>query len=278
MVRPFATIILQLPDKDIDQYMEEVEGKLIEETDYDLELRRSIEISEACKHIPNLVFTKYYPEFSAKKILTMDWLEGRHLREFLETNPSPEIRNQIGQTLWDFYDHQMHTLRAVHADPHPGNFLMRGDGTLGVIDFGCIKDVPDDFYETYFWVLSPHLFEDEEQLEKLLTKMDFLYDDDPAHLRVFYKDLFKYMIELLTRPFGQDVFDFSDDAYFTQIYEFGESLSKMKEVRESKKARGSRHSLYINRTYFGLYSLLNELKATVKISRPEKFMKPLEII
>jgi predicted unusual protein kinase regulating ubiquinone biosynthesis (AarF/ABC1/UbiB family) len=76
----------------------------------------------------------------------MDWLEGLHLREFLATNPSQELRNQIGQALWDFYNFQQHELRAVHADPHPGNFMITPDGKLGVIDFGCIKEMPDDFY------------------------------------------------------------------------------------------------------------------------------------
>ena len=43
-------------------------------------------------------------------------------------------------------------------------------------------------------------------------------------------------------------------------------ISNLKEVRESKVARGSRHSLYVNRTYFGLYSILSDLKAKVVTS------------
>ena len=41
----------------------------------------------------------------------MDWMEGLHLNEFLSTNPSQKIRNKIGQTLWNFYDYQVHVLR-----------------------------------------------------------------------------------------------------------------------------------------------------------------------
>ena len=72
-------------------------------------------------------------------------------------------------------------------------------------------------------------------------------------------------IELLGRPFRYESFDFGDDEYFQQIFEVGERVSKMKEVRNSKSARGNKHGLYINRTYFGLYNLLNELKAKVRI-------------
>ncbi len=279
MVKPFASIILGLPDKDIDKYLAEVESKLVEETDYELELRRSQEISQACAHIPNLVFSTYYPELSSKKILTMDWLEGMHLKEFTLTNPSQEVRNQIGQAMWDFYDYQMHTLKAVHADPHPGNFLMREDGTLGIIDFGCIKEIPEDFYKDFFMVINPGLLENKELMLENFHKMEYLNENDSPKEVEFFVGLFKKMIGLLSRPFRSDVFDFSDDEYFKEIYDFGEKLANMPEIRNSKEARGSRHSLYINRTYFGLYSILNELKANhIKITRPAWLDAPLELV
>ncbi|MTI28610.1 hypothetical protein E1163_26870 [Fulvivirga kasyanovii] len=61
-------------------------------------------------------------------------------------------------------------------------------------------------------------------------------------------------------------FDFGDDEYFQQIFEAGERVSKMKEFRKSKTARGNKDGLYINRTYFGLYNLLNMLKTRVVTS------------
>lgn len=270
MVRPFAQRLLKLNEQDIDKYMGEVKEKLTEETNYQLELQRSVEISEAIQNanLGDFVFTKYYPEYSSDRILTMGWLEGKHLPDFLKTNPSQEIRNKIGQLLWDFYDHQMHTLKKVHADPHPGNFLMRDNGSLGILDFGCVKEIPLDFYDLYFVVLQPDIISQPALLDKALYALNFLYEDDtPEELR-FFKDVFEQMIELLCRPFRYETFDFGNDAYFEELYKFGEGLSSMKELRESKKSRGSHHSLYLNRTYFGLYSMLNELKANIKITKP----------
>ncbi|MFZ1358794.1 MAG: AarF/UbiB family protein, partial [Saprospiraceae bacterium] len=60
MARPLAVTLLNLNDSDIDRYFAEVEDKLLEESDYELELQRSIEISKACSHIPNLFFPNYY--------------------------------------------------------------------------------------------------------------------------------------------------------------------------------------------------------------------------
>ena len=127
LVKPFAFRLLGINEKELNIYIKEVEERLLEETDYNLEIRRSIEFSNACKKLKNVVFPTYYPELSSDKIITMDWMEGKHLKEFLLTNPSQALRNKIGQALWDFYNFQQHELRAVHADPHPGNFLITPD-------------------------------------------------------------------------------------------------------------------------------------------------------
>jgi hypothetical protein len=96
-------------------------------------------------------------------------------------------------------------------------------------------------------------------------QLRFIYPDDSEKDKKFFLTLFTQLIELLSRPFAHDHFDFADAAYFQTLFEFGEKLSSMKELRESKKARGVRDAVYINRTYFGLYNLLHDLKAEVKI-------------
>jgi hypothetical protein len=77
------------------------------------------------------------------------------------------------------------------------------------------------------------------------------------------------MMALLGKPFHQEEFDFGDDDYFYKIFKMGEIISESKKFRESERARGSRDGLYINRTYFGLYNILNELKAKVVTTKPE---------
>ncbi|MEO1049158.1 MAG: AarF/ABC1/UbiB kinase family protein [Bacteroidota bacterium] len=264
IVKPMATRLFNISVQELDQFIGEVESKLLEETDYDLELQRSVEISSACSHLIGLNFPNYYPEYSGKRVITMDWMDGEHLDEFLKTNPSQEVRNQVGQALWDFYDFQIHTLKQVHADPHPGNFMFRQDGTLGVIDFGCVKVIPTDFYDMYFQLMRRDVLNsDPGELDQLFHDLQFITEKDSAKEKSFFSNIFKDMIELLGRPFRTDSFDFGDDEYFKKIWEMGEMISNMKEFRHSKTARGSKHGLYINRTYFGLYTILNDLKANV---------------
>lgn len=269
MARPMAVSLLKLNDKDIERYFTEVQERLLEEANYDLELKRSVAITKACAHIPHLVFPKYYPELSSSKILTMDWLPGLHLKEFLETNPSQQVRNQLGQALWDFYNYQIHELRQVHADPHPGNFLMQENGTLGIIDFGCIKVIPTDFYENYFKLINEDTLYDTEETYRIFRHLEFIVPEDNQADQQFFYDLFVQMIRMLGRPFHYSTFDFSNQGYVDEIYTFLEQLTKMEELRNSNSARGSRHGLYINRTYFGLYTILSDLKANIVTTKPE---------
>ena len=273
MIKPIAMRILNLKENEIRQYLDEVEERLIEETNYELELKQSIEISQACSRLKGFVFPTYYPDLSSNKIITMEWLEGAHLKEYLKTNPDQQTRNLIGQRLWEFYDFQVNELKAIHADPHPGNFLFYENGDIGVIDFGCIKRIPIDFYHNYFQLLNPSYQKDDELLMELFYKLEFIYEDDTPETKKLFFGLFKEIMFLLIQPFKEGDFDFSNKDYLDRLYELGDELKSRKDIRKNGAARGSRHILYINRTYFGLFTLLYELGANVETSTSFNFNK-----
>jgi len=264
MVKPIALAMFKLNPVEYDEFIKEVEFRMLEETDYILELKRSMDLSEKTRHLNNIVFPKYYPKYSSPKILTMDWLEGRPLGDVIKSGVTKEVGSQLGQAMWDFYHFQMHTLKAVHADPHPGNFIITNDYKLGIIDFGCVKEIPADFYSIYFQLMDKALLSDPKRQQKVFGELRFIYPEDSAKEKEFFNSIFTTLVELLGRPFHSDEFDFSNKDYFEELYSFGEKLSMMKELRESKKPRGVRDAIYINRTYFGLYTLLHDLKATIK--------------
>jgi predicted unusual protein kinase regulating ubiquinone biosynthesis (AarF/ABC1/UbiB family) len=261
LVKPFAFRLLNMSEKELNIYIKEVEERLLEETDYNLEVRRSMEISKACGKLKNVVFPKYYPKLSSNKIITMDWMEGLHLKEFLATNPSQELKNKIGQALWDFYNFQQHELRAVHADPHPGNFLITPDEKLAVIDFGCIKELPEDFYNPFFALVAPGLMNDKGATINAFRQLQMIFPDDDKKKIEFYYKWYKEMVSLFSLPYRGKTFDFSELKFFEDLYAYGEKITRMPEF---KQPRGVKHFIYVNRTNFGLYTLLNELNATVR--------------
>ena len=273
MVKPIATRMFNLKGKDKEKYFKEVEDKLYEETNYVLELQQSVFISEKCAAIENLRFPRYYSEFSCDKILTMEWIEGKHLSEFAKDNRDEVKGDKIGQALWNFYMFQMHHLREVHADPHPGNFLIDKNENLVAIDFGCIKKVPLEFYVPYFELASPAVIDNPVLFNEKLYELEILRLDDSKEEIDYFTTMFHELLSLFTLPFHGDFFDFSDTVFFGNIATMGEKLTKDTQLRKMNGNRGSKHFLYINRTFFGLYNLLHDLKARVTTKTFEKYTR-----
>lgn len=266
LVKPVAIRMFNLKGKDSEKYFKEVEHKLIEETDYVLELQQSSEITKACSAIPHMEFPNYYPELSSERILTMDWMVGTHLGEFTKTDFDSELGNRLGQALWDFYMFQIHELRKVHADPHPGNFLVSPEGKLIAIDFGCIKTIPNEFYVPYFELAKSENINNDAVFMQKLYELEILTPTDTPEELTFFKALFKEMLSIFTSPFHKEEFDFGDDVFWSKIAELSERYSKDEQIRKMNGNRGSKHFLYINRTFFGLYNLLHDLKAKVRVN------------
>ena len=261
LVKPIAIKMFNIKGKDSNKYFKEVEQKLIEETNYIQEVSQSKEIANACAYIDNLRFPNYYEELSSDRIITMDWMDGEHLSEFVAHNTDQDLSNTLGQALWDFYMYQIHKLKKVHADPHPGNFLVSKSGELIVLDFGCIKTIPNDFYIPYFELAKAENINNSRLFRSKLFELEILREDDSAEEIEFFSHMFYEMLSLFTQPFHQEIFDFSDANFFRKISELGEKYSKNTELRKMNGNRGSKHFIYINRTFFGLYNLMFDLKA-----------------
>ncbi|WNH09760.1 ABC1 kinase family protein [Thalassobellus suaedae] len=267
MVKPIAMNMFNIKGKDSDKYFKEVENKLVEETNYVLEMKQSKEIAAACSHISNLLFPKYYEEFSSERIITMDYMEGEHLSEFTAYNTNQEKANTLGQALWDFYMFQIHKLKKVHADPHPGNFLISKQGELIALDFGCMKSIPNEFYTPYFELANPENINNEAFFISKLYELEILKEDDSKEELEFFTKMFHDMLSLFTQPFHSETFDFSDAEFFGKIAELGERYSKSTDLKKVNGNRGSKHFIYINRTFFGLYNLMFDLKSeNIKIN------------
>jgi serine/threonine protein kinase len=202
----------------------------------------------------------------------MDWMEGLHISEYVSAQPQDrEMNHRLGQTLWDFYMFQIHHLKKVHADPHPGNFLIDESYNLVALDFGCVKAIPDDFHHPYFELADLKIEDNPLRFQEILYDLEILRTDDTPEEVVYFTELFGRLIKVLTLPFTQKEFDFGDAVFWGQINSLSETLSSDQRLRKMNGNRGSKHFIYINRTFFGLYSLLNDLKAKVDTEAFRKY-------
>lgn len=271
LVKPIAIRMFNLQGKDSDKYFKEVEDKLIEETNYLLELQQSQEVAKACQKIENLVFPNYYPDYSSDKIITMDWMNGIHLSEFTKQNTNQKTGDVLGQALWDFYMYQIHVLKKVHADPHPGNFLVNEKNQLVALDFGCMKQIPMAFYTPYFELINKEIIDNKTLFQEKLFELEILRIDDSTKEIDYFSRMFYDLLSLFTQPFQSETFDFSDEVFFDSIAQLGERFSKDTNLKKMNGNRGSKHFIYMNRTFFGLYNLMFDLKAKIVVNQYLKY-------
>ena len=136
--------------------IDEVQRGIMEETDYVNEAKNLTYFREKFADIEWVTVPRVYEEFSSDRTLTMSFIEGRTLSRFLEAKPSQQLRDLMGARLVQLFEIQCH-LKALHADPHPGNYLFQPDGSIGIIDFGCVKRFALDwselrrFYDEWGW-------------------------------------------------------------------------------------------------------------------------------
>ena len=261
LVRPVAMRLLNLKKNDIEDYFKEVQNKLLEETDYLLEKENLEEAKNLSKDLKNILIPNVIEKLSSAKVLTMEWMDGLHLSEYIEKESSKEKRNLVGQALWDFFQYHIHVHQKVHADPHPGNFKVNDDNQLIALDFGCMKEIPFDFYHSFFKLIHIENIKDQITFTQVLKELELINDSDSETEIDLVRSTFKNLLTIINKPFQHETFDFSSPEYFKQLLTLGNELKDNEGLKSLKGKRGSRHFVYVNRTIIGLLGLMNQLNA-----------------
>ncbi|HET6619130.1 MAG TPA: AarF/ABC1/UbiB kinase family protein [Dongiaceae bacterium] len=117
----------------------EIADRLREELDYELEARnmglyRQMLAGEEHVHLPVPV-----PNLSTRRLLTMSWIDGKPIMQVLAGKPPPELRNRIAYNMFRAWYVPFYEFGVIHGDPHLGNYTMRPNGDVNLLDFGCIR-------------------------------------------------------------------------------------------------------------------------------------------
>jgi predicted unusual protein kinase regulating ubiquinone biosynthesis (AarF/ABC1/UbiB family) len=129
--------------------LDEIQRGILEETDYLHEADNVDFFRHGLAELEYLKIPRVYRELSSNRVLTMSFIEGETLAEFLKRKPSVAMRELVTVRLREMFEAQTCWLGALHADSHPGNYLFQPDGAIGLVDFGCVKHLSFDISE-YF--------------------------------------------------------------------------------------------------------------------------------
>lgn len=253
----------------LDDYIEEIKSTLLKETDYIAE-GQSINRFHERFASGDIITPEWIPGLSTERVLTMTFIEGVHLSDFLDKTPSQEERNHYGQILWNFFHHQIKDRKEIHADTHPGNFIFTPEGKLGVVDFGCVKSFPQEFFINYLRLLPTHLQRDEEEIIRLYKELDVLKDEpDSSKSEKAIYEFCKNYGYTFALPYIEDEFDFGDEEY-KQIL-----AGYTKNAPIFNGPRGSKHFIFTTRVHLGLYHFLMKLKATVQTKQSREIVEDI---
>jgi len=136
-------------DKAIDtsQIHAELSARLREELDYEREARHMALYRRMLADEPGVFIPEVVPELSTERLLTMTWLEGTPLMTFLEGDPPLELRNAFALSMFRAWYVPVYYYGVIHGDPHLGNYTVREDGSVNLLDFGCIRIFPATFVQ-----------------------------------------------------------------------------------------------------------------------------------
>ena len=120
----------------------ELSARIREELDYiregrNMALYRLMLAKEETVHVPDLIETA-----STDRLLTMTWLDGVPILDFIKNNPELEMRNLVAKNMFRAWYVPFYLYGIIHGDPHLGNYSIRPNGDINLLDFGCIRVIP----------------------------------------------------------------------------------------------------------------------------------------
>ncbi len=236
---------------EVDAIFDEIRARLEEELDYDIEAANIHQFAQIFGDDERVRIPRVHPGWSTERVLTMDRLAGVHLGRFLG-QASPVARQRAATTIADLVLSMAFQHRTLHADPHPGNYLFQEDGTVGLLDFGCVKRFDEYWIATYARTGLAAMDGDRERCLRHCRDLGSLHGHDPAG-----EELLWQMIRTIVRPLTQGRYTIGSgcDSVLERIAPIGRRMVRHAGVR------APRDLVFLHRSLGGTYILLRKLVA-----------------
>ena len=252
---PYARFILPV--------LEEIEKRLMEEIDYVQEAENTTYFHDNLK-LEGLTVPSVKPELSTTTVLSTDYLDGMSLDHWIATDPSQEERDRLAAVLNRQFNYSLFEMRCLHADPNPGNFIIMKDGTVGLVDFGCVKRFSEAFIDQYRRISKTLVDGSKEDYFSHLSQMNILRTSiDQKTEDEIYK-IFRKIGDWYGRLYQSETFDFGLNSDF-----FSEGRKIMQDTYQFRKYfQPNPEFVFLNRTHYGLFRIFEKLRAKVQIRNP----------
>ncbi|HWA00602.1 MAG TPA: AarF/ABC1/UbiB kinase family protein [Caulobacterales bacterium] len=180
---------------------QELAERLREELDYERERKHIRLFEHMLQSVEGVALPAPVEALSTRRLLTMHWLEGRPLKDFLDT--SLETRNRIATLLFRAWWTPVGQYGIIHGDPHLGNYTLAGDAErLNLLDFGCVRVFPPRFIEGVIKLRDGLEHDDRARIEEAYTLWGFtpLRPEIIDTLNIWARFLYAPLLDRRVRP------------------------------------------------------------------------------
>ena len=245
---------------DTEEIYKELAERLREELDYTREVAQMKLYGIMLADTPNVHVPVPVEELSTRRLVTMNWLEGRALMKRLDENPPQEERNITAEALFRAWYLPFYRYGVIHGDPHLGNYQVRADGTLNLLDYGAIRVFPAHFVRAVIDLYEAIRDDDREKSHHAYEQWGFtdLSNEKMDILNIWAKFLYEPLCDDRVRRITE-----VDDPTF------GRSVAmKVHEgLRRTGGVQPPREFVLMDRSAIGLGSVFFRLKAEMNWCR-----------
>lgn len=214
-----------------------------------------------------IVVPAHFPEYTSRRILTMDYIPGRHLSSFLATKPTASRCNHFAELISYALVHSWFQHRTVYTDLHAGNFILMDDGRLGFIDFGCCQQFNEKRWQDEIEAEIAMFTGDREKILQFIMKVNMT--DTLDDLSSDLIDLFTQQIQWIVSPVrAKGSFDFANKDYVDLGVKLIKNMVKHSTVKTDPFFN------WTNRALLGHRSLMYRLRANFDYS--SLYLKEME--
>ena len=236
----------------------ELSERLREELDYNREARnmalyRHILANEAKVHV-----SEHVADLSTDRLLTMTWLDGRPLMDSVEADA--EIRNAVALNMFRAWYLPLYGYGVIHGDPHLGNYTVRDDNSVNLLDFGCVRVFRPAFVRAVIDLYKAIRDEEEDLAVHAYETWGFV--DLDRHVI----DILNQWARFLYKPLLEDrVMPIQETGGVA--YGAGVAAKVHRELRKTGGVTPPREFVLMDRAAIGLGSVFTHLKAEINWHR-----------
>lgn len=245
-----ASRLIKRDQEEVEQIFLEIRDRLKEELDYYKEAANLEYFRAALADMDGIRVPSHFASHSTDRVLTMGRLHGVSIHAFIE-NSTPEARHRAASNLIRVFHEMAYKLRALHSDPHPGNYLFEEDGTVGLLDFGCVKRFDPYFMGDYARIGQAGVVGDRQATLDLARTLGALKGDDPEA-----EELLWTLCNIMATPFRKGVYrcGSNEDNLLKQIQKIAPQFLRFPQIQ------APRECVYLHRALAGVYQMARKLE------------------